>query len=230
MATFKCEYIQNYGMTETTHFLTISRLKENLKRLPQEEQMAYKAKIGRPFLGVKIRVVDEQDQDVKPDGKQVGEIIVKGDIITPGYWSLPEENTRAFKNGWLYTGDLATIDKEGYLGIVDRKKDMVVTGGENVFSLEVENVFYMHPSIKEAAVLGVPHHKWGEAVKAVCVLKEEAPVSEEELIFFCKKHIAHYKAPKSVDFVDVLPKTGSGKIDKKTLKEKYWKGFDRSIG
>jgi acyl-CoA synthetase (AMP-forming)/AMP-acid ligase II len=230
MATFKCEYIQNYGMTETTHFLTISRLKENLKRLPQEEQMAYKAKIGRPFLGVKIRVVDEQDQDVKPDGKQVGEIIVKGDIITPGYWRLPEENARAFKNGWLYTGDLATIDKEGYLGIVDRKKDMVVTGGENVFSLEVENVFYMHPSIKEAAVLGVPHRKWGEAVKAVCVLKEEAPASEEELISFCKEHIAHYKAPKSVDFVEVLPKTGSGKIDKKTLKEKYWKGFDRSIG
>ncbi len=230
MATFKCEYIQNYGMTETTHFLTISRLKDSLKRLPQEEQVAYRAKIGRPFLGVKIRVVDEQDHDVKPDGKQVGEIIVKGDIITPGYWRLPEENARAFKNGWLYTGDLATIDKEGYLGIVDRKKDMVVTGGENVFSLEVENVFYMHPNIKEAAVLGVPHRKWGEAVKAVCVLKEEASVSEEELISFCKEHIAHYKAPKSVDFVEVLPKTGSGKIDKKTLKEKYWKGFDRSIG
>jgi len=230
MANFKCEYIQNYGMTESTHFLTISRLKENLKRLPQEEQLEYKAKTGRPFIGVKIRVVDDHDQDVKPDGKQVGEIIVKGDIITPGYWRLPEEDARAFKDGWLYTGDLATIDAEGYINIVDRKKDMIVTGGENVFSIEVEKVLYLHPSIMEAAVLGVPDPKWGEAVKAVCVLKKGKSVSQEELILFCKEHLTHYKAPKSVDFVDSLLKTGSGKIDKKTLKEKYWRGSDRFVG
>jgi len=227
---FKCEYIQNYGMTESTHFLTISRLKENLKKLPQEEQLEYRAKTGRPFIGVKIRVVDEHDHDVNPDGKQVGEIIVKGDIITPGYWRLPEENARAFKDGWLYTGDLATIDAEGYINIVDRKKDMIVTGGENVFSIEVEKVLYLHPDIIEASVLGVPDPKWGEAVKAVCVLKKGRSVSQEELILFCKEHLTHYKAPKSVDFVDALPKTGSGKIDKKTLKEKYWQGSDRFVG
>ena len=230
MTNFKCEYIQNYGMTESTHFLTISRLKENLKKLPQEEQLEYRAKTGRPFIGVKMRVVDEHDHDVKPDGKQVGEIIVKGDIITPGYWRLPEENARAFKDGWLYTGDLATIDAEGYINIVGRRKDMIVTGGENVFSIEVEKVLYLHPDIIEASVLGVPDPKWGEAVKAVCVLKKGRSVSEEELILFCKEHLTHYKAPKSVDFVDALPKTGSGKIDKKTLKENYWQGSDRFVG
>ena len=217
-------------MTESTHFLTISRLKENLKKLPQEEQVEYRAKTGRPFIGVKMRVVDEHDQDVNPDGKQVGEIIVKGDIITPGYWRLPEENARAFRDGWLYTGDLATIDAEGYINIVDRKKDMIVTGGENVFSIEVEKVIYLHPDVIEASVLGVPDPKWGEAVKAVCVLKKGGLVSQEELILFCKEHLTHYKAPKSVDFVNSLPKTGSGKIDKKTLKEKYWRGSDRFVG
>ena len=229
MTTFGCEYIQNYGMTEATHFLTISRLKDHLKELSEAEQLKYKAKTGRPFLGVKIRVVDKNDQDVKADGKAVGEIIVKGDIITPGYWKLPEEDARAFKDGWFYTGDLSTIDEEGYLQIVDRKKDMIVTGGENVFSIEVEKVLYMHPEMVEAVVLGVPDDKWGEAVKAVCVLKQGSQACKEELIALCKKHLAHYKAPKSVDFVKELPKTGSGKIDKKRLKEKYWKGRGRFI-
>ena len=230
MATFGCEYIQNYGMTEGTHYLTISRLKENLKRLSEQKQLEYKAKIGRPFLGVKIRVVDENDQDVEGDGQQVGEIIAKGDIITPGYWQLPEENARAFKDGWLYTGDLATIDEEGYIDIVDRKKDMILSGGENVFSVEVERVLYKHPSIVEGTVIGVPDPKWGEAVKAVCVIKEAGVVSEEELIQLCKEHLAHYKAPKSVDFVQALPKTGSGKIDKRSLRKRYWDEHERSIG
>jgi acyl-CoA synthetase (AMP-forming)/AMP-acid ligase II len=229
MDTFHCEYFQNYGMTEATHFLTISRLKDRLSQLSEAEKLKYKAKTGRPFFGVKVRVVDKNNQDVKPDGKEVGEIIVKGDIITPGYWNLPEENARAFKDGWLYTGDLSNIDEEGYLQIVDRKKDMIVTGGENVFSIEVEKVLYRHPEVLEAVVLGVPDDKWGEAVKAVCVLKQGSEISEEELITLCKKHLAHYKAPKSVDFMSELPKTGSGKIDKKSLKQKYWHGRRRFI-
>jgi fatty-acyl-CoA synthase len=230
ISTFKCEYVQNYGMTEATHFLTISRLKESMKNFSEDDQVAYRAKTGRPFIGVKIRVVDENGLDVDQNGRNVGEIIAKGDIITPGYWQLPEENARSFKDGWLYTGDLATIDAEGYIQIVDRKKDMIVTGGENVFSIEVEKVLYRHPAVEENAVLGVPDSKWGEAVKAVCVLKKGATASEKELIEVCKEHLAHYKAPKSVDFVEELPKTGSGKIDKKALKARYWSGFDRVIG
>ena len=223
ISTFGCDYIQTYGMTETSPYLTLSILKEHLKKLPPEEQLKYKAKTGREFITVSLRVVDEKGKDVKRDGKQVGEIIVKGDTITPGYWNMPDETRKAIKDGWLYTGDLATIDEEGYVQIVDRKKDMIITGGENVYSTEVENVLYMHPAILEAAVIGVPHEKWGEAVKAVVVLKEGYNLTEQEIISFCKEHLAHYKAPKSVDFVDSLPKTGSGKIYKKGLRERYIK-------
>ncbi len=223
ISTFGCDYIQTYGMTETSPYLTLSILKEHLKKLPPEEQLKYKAKTGREFITVSLRVVDEKGKDVKRDGKQVGEIIVKGDTITPGYWNMPDETRKAIKDGWLYTGDLATIDEEGYVQIVDRKKDMIITGGENVYSTEVENVLYMHPAILEAAVIGVPDEKWGEAVKAVVVLKEGYNLTEQEIISFCKEHLAHYKAPKSVDFVDSLPKTGSGKIYKKGLRERYIK-------
>jgi acyl-CoA synthetase (AMP-forming)/AMP-acid ligase II len=124
---------------------------------------------------------------------------------------------------------MAVIDEEGYVTIVDRKKDMILTGGENVYSTEVENVLYTHPSILECAVIGVPDEKWGEAVKAVVVLKPGKQASEEEIIRFCKDRIAHYKAPKSVDFIDALPRTGSGKIHKKGLKDKYWEGYEKRV-
>ena len=221
MDTFKCDYIQTYGMTETCPFLTLSILKENLTRLSPEEQFIYKAKTGRPMIGVLLKVVKDNGDEVSHDNKEVGEIIVKGDIVTQGYWRRPEETGAAIKDGWLYTGDLAVIDREGYVNIVDRKKDMIVTGGENVYSTEVENVLYSHPAILEAAVIGLPDLRWGEAVKAVVVLREGKEATEEEIIHYCKDEIAHYKAPKSVDFISELPKTGSGKIYKKGLKERY---------
>jgi acyl-CoA synthetase (AMP-forming)/AMP-acid ligase II len=168
-------------------------------------------------------VVREDGTEVKADNTEVGEIIVKGDIVTKGYWNRPKETVDAVKNGWLYTGDLAVIDKEGYVNIVDRKKDMIITGGENVYSIEVENVLYSHPAVLEAAVIGVPDSKWGEAVKAVLVLKPGLRASEDEIIRYCKSCIAGYKTPKSVDFVAEIPKTGSGKIHKKRLKEMYLK-------
>jgi len=221
MRTFKCDYIQTYGMTETCPYLTLSILKESLTRLSPEEQFVYKAKTGRPMIGVLLKVVKENGEEVKPNNKEVGEIIVKGDIVTQGYWKRPKETAAAIKGGWLYTGDLAVVDREGYVNIVDRKKDMIVTGGENVYSTEVENVLYSHPAILEAAVIGVPDSKWGEAVKAVVVLREGKEATEEEIIKYCKDHIAHYKAPKSVDLISGLPKTGSGKICKKRLRERY---------
>lgn len=219
--TFKCDYIQTYGMTETSPYLTLSLLKEHLVALPWEEQLKFKASTGREFINVSLRVLDEQGEPVARDNRQVGEIVVKGDTVTPGYWNLPEETNKAIRDGWLYTGDLAVINEEEYVTIVDRKKDMIITGGENVYSTEVENVLYTHPAILEAAVVGVPDAHWGEAVKAFVVLKEGNQVTEEAIISFCKENLAHYKAPKSVDFLQSLPRTGSGKIYKKGLRDPH---------
>jgi len=223
METFKCDYIQTYGMTETSPYLTLSILKEHLKALPREAQLAFKASTGREFINVSLKVVDDQGREVPKDNETVGEIIVKGDTVTPGYWNLQEETDKAFQEGWLYTGDLAVINQEDYVTIVDRKKDMIITGGENVYSTEVENILYMHPDVLEAAVIGVPDDHWGEAVRACVVLKKDSRVREEEIITFCKENAAHYKAPKSVVFLDALPKTGSGKIYKKGLRDDYLK-------
>ena len=142
---------------------------------------------------------------------------------------MPEVTEEAIKEGWLYTGDMAVIDEEGYVTIVDRQRDMIITGGENVYSVEVENVLYSHPAILEAAVIGVPDEKWGEAVTAIVVLKAETEASEEQIIQFCKERMARFKAPKSVDFVRALPTTGSGKIAKSVLREAYWKGQARKV-
>jgi len=218
---FKCDYIQTYGMTETSPYLTLSILKDRLKDLPWEEQLQFKAKTGREFVNVSLRVVDEQGCDVPTDNQEVGEIIVRGETVTPGYWNLPQETRAAIRDGWLYTGDLAVIDEEQYVTIVDRKKDMILTGGENVYSTEVENILYQHEAILEAAVIGVPDPHWGEAVKACVVLKEGCETTEEEIIAFCKRELAGYKAPKSIDFLDALPRTGSGKIYKRGLRKSY---------
>ena len=229
METFGCDYAQTYGMTETSPYLTVSILKDHLRRLSQEEQMRFRASTGREFITVELRVVNEAGEDVKPDGEEVGEIIVRGDSVTRGYWNLPQVTEDAFEDGWLHTGDMAVMDEEGYVNIVDRKRDMIITGGENVYSVEVENALYSHRAIMEAAVIGVPDERWGEAVKAIVVVKEGEGASEEEIIQFCKERMAHFKAPKSVDFVPALPKTGSGKISKSALREDYWKGQARRV-
>ncbi len=220
---FHCDYIQTYGMTETSPYLTFSILKKHLQDLPPDEQLKYKSRTGRPFIGVDLKVVDETGALVKADDQQVGEIWVRGDTVTPGYWNKPEETQQAFSDGWLRTGDLAVVDAEGYVNIVDRKKDMIVTGGENVYSTEVENVLYMHPKVLEAAVFGVPDEKWGEAITAAVVLKENESVTATEIIQFCRDYQAAYKTPKTIVFLDELPKTGSGKITKKALRDPYWK-------
>ncbi len=227
--TFKCDYVQTYGMTETSPYLTLSILKEHLERLPYEDRLRFKSKTGREFVGVELKVVNDQGMEIKKDEQEVGEIIVRGDIVTKGYWKLPEETAKSIRDGWLYTGDMAVMDEEGYVTIVDRKKDMILTGGENVYSTEVENVLYMHPAILECAVVGVPDAKWGEAVKGIVVLKPGQNATEQEIIQFCKERMAHYKAPKSIDFIEGLPRTGSGKIHKKGLRDPYWAGFEKKV-
>lgn len=218
---FNCDYIQTYGMTETSPYLTVSILKEHLKNLPFEEQLKYKSKTGREFLGVNLKIVRENGTEINNDDIEVGEIIVKGDIVTSGYWKMPEETNKAFKNGWFYTGDMATIDSEGYINIVDRKNDLIITGGEKVYSIEVEYALYEHNDILEVAIIGIPDKLWGEIVHAVIVLKHDRMATAEEIIDFAKRKLASFKVPRSIEFVESLPKTGSGKIAKQSLKDKY---------
>jgi len=221
METFGCRYVQTYGMTETSPYLTLSLLKEHLQSAPADEQFRYLSRTGRAFITVDLEVVDDLGRPVPRDDETVGEIRVRGDSVTPGYWNLPEETAAAFDGEWLKTGDLAVIDAEGYVNIVDRKKDMIVTGGENVYSTEVEYALAEHPAVRECAVIGVPDERWGEAVKAIVARAADHGVTGDELIAFCKTRLARYKAPKSVAFVDALPRTGSGKIYKKGLKERF---------
>jgi acyl-CoA synthetase (AMP-forming)/AMP-acid ligase II len=229
MDIFGCDYIQTYGLTETSPYVTISKLKAHLASLPEEEQRSIISRTGREFLSVTLKVVDETGNEVPWDDATVGEVWVKGDTVSPGYWNRPEETAQAFQNGWLKTGDLAVVDLEGYINIVDRKKDMIVTGGENVFSNEVEYILYEHPAVLECAIIGVPDEKWGEAVRGVIVKRPDLDATEEGLIAFVKERIAHYKAPKRIDFVEELPKTGSGKIMKREIRDRYWKDRDRLI-
>ncbi len=218
---FTCDYIQTYGLTETSPFLTMSILKDEMKDLPFEEKLKYMATTGRPFYDVGLKVVKEDGSEVITDENDVGEIIAKGETITPGYWCLPEETSKRIVGGWLYTRDLAVVNPEGYLTIIDRKDDMIITGGENIYSIEVENVLYSHPSVLEAAVIGLPDPIWGEKITAVVVAKKAKELSEEDVIRFCRENLAQFKVPKKVIFIDHLPKTGSAKIYKYKLREMY---------
>jgi long-chain acyl-CoA synthetase len=145
------------------------------------------------------------------------------------YWNMPKETAQTIRDGWLHTGDLGMMDEDGYIFIVDRKKDMIISGGENIYSREVEDVLYSHPAVLYAAVIGVPDDKWGESVKAVLVLRNGMSATEEEIIEYCKANLAGYKKPKSIEFRDSLPMTGSGKIQKNLIKEEYWKGYEKKV-
>jgi fatty-acyl-CoA synthase len=174
---------------------------------------------GFAIPGVEIRVVDEDGNDVPADGESVGEVVARGDGIMGGYWRQPAENERVLRGGWFHTGDLATMDEDRYIVIVDRAKDIIVSGGENVSSLEVEKVITTHPGVYEVAVIAVPHEKWGEVPKACVVLKPGQIVTETELIDLCRSCLARYKCPHYVEFLDGLPKTGTGKILKRELRK-----------
>lgn len=217
---FGCDYIQTYGLTETSPYLTMSILKDHLKELPFEERLEYLATAGRPFKDVRLKVVRKNGEEVEPDNEEVGEIVAKGETITPGYWELPEETERRIVDGWLHTRDLATVNPEGYVTIVDRMDDMIITGGENVYSIEVENVLNGHPQVSEAAVIGLKDEKWGERIAAIIVPKGEGP-TEQEIIDYCKGELASFKAPKEIILTDEIPMTTSGKIKKNLLRQKY---------
>jgi long-chain acyl-CoA synthetase len=227
MQTLACGFIHLYGLTESSPLLTYLPPEQHVADGPPEKVRRLLS-CGRAVIGARLRVVDGRGHDV-PTG-EVGEIIAKGPNIMVGYWNKPDETAEALRDGWLYTGDLASMDEEGYVYIVDRKKDMIITGGENVFSTEVENALYTHPAVLEAAVVGVPDATWGEAIKAVIVLKPGTQATAEDIMAHCRALIAHFKVPRSVDFYEgALPKSGSGKILKRELREKYWAGQERRV-
>ncbi len=215
-----CRYVSGYGLTETCPLLTVGNLKDTLKALSEDEQMAYITRTGLEVTGVDLKVVDSEGKEVPKDGKTVGEIIARGDNVMKGYWKLPQETEKAIVAGYFRTGDLATVDAENYILIVDRAKDIIISGGENISSVEVENILYMHPAVLECAVIAVPDEKWGEIPKAIVSLKPNARATEKELVDFCRERMAAFKSPKSIVFVSELPKTGSGKILKTELRKR----------
>jgi long-chain acyl-CoA synthetase len=184
---------------------------------------------GREGFITRVRVVDAQGQPVPRDGSTVGEIIVWSEANMLGYWGRPELTAQTLRDGWMWTGDLATWDSDGYLFIVDRAKDMIISGGENIYSAQVENAIHRHPAVLEAAVIGVPDDEWGEAVKAIVALKPGMRATAEEIIAVAREHLASYQKPRSVDFVDALPKAPTGKILKRALRDQYWAERERNV-
>jgi long-chain acyl-CoA synthetase len=220
-------FSQGYGMTETAPLLTGLDTWEHIVD-GRPEQVRRLNSVGKEALGVEVRVVNAEGDDVQPG--EIGEIIARGPNIMLGYWRMPEATAAAVVDGWMHTGDLATVDEENYIYIVDRSKDMIISGGENVYSVEVENALYTHPAVLECAVIGIPHNMWGESVHAVVVLKPGTSATDEELIAHARTQIAGYKVPRSIEFqIEALPKSGAGKILKRDLREKFWAGKSKNV-
>jgi long-chain acyl-CoA synthetase len=217
----RCEFAQGYGMTEVSPLLT-ALAPEHHTFEDAERPFAPIKSAGQPVLGVEIRVVDHEDRDV-PAG-EVGEIIARGPNVMKGYWNRPEISAEVLRGGWMHTGDMGTFDDQGFLYILDRKKDMIKSGSENVYSPEVESILCAHPSVLEAAVIGVPHEKWGETIRAVIAPRNGASITEHELIAWCRERMSAFKCPTSVVFTDSLPKGGTGKVQKTILRERFGAG------
>jgi long-chain acyl-CoA synthetase len=213
-----CPFAQGYGLTEASPTLTYLG-PEDHALANAGEQFAPVKSAGRPLVGVEVRVVDAMDRELPPG--EVGEVVARGDNIMKGYWNQPAHTRDTLRGGWLHTGDMGMFDTRGYLYILDRKKDMIKPGGENVYSPEVESMIASHPEVLEVSVIGLPDEKWGEAIKAVVVRRPGSALTEQGLIDYCRERMAHFKCPASVDFMDALPKGGTGKVQKTVLRARY---------
>jgi long-chain acyl-CoA synthetase len=226
MKTFRCDFIQVYGLTETTGAITELPPADHDPGGPRAHLLR---SAGKPFPGIEIRIVDPATGQDAPGGS-VGELWTRSVQNMKGYWGKPDETARTMlPDGWLRTGDAGYVDAEGYIYLTDRVKDMIITGGENVYPAEIENVLMSHPAIADVAVIGVPDERWGEAVKAIVVLRRGTAPEPGEIVTFARKHLAHFKCPSSVDFAETLPRNPSGKLLKRELREPYWKGHARRI-
>lgn len=220
-----CQFIQGYGQTETSPNISMLLDKYNTDEGP------YAGKIesaGQPVFAMAVKIVDENDEEV-PAGT-AGEIVTRGPHVMAGYWNQPEETAVALRGGWMHTGDVGYLDEDGFIFIVDRLKDVIISGGENVYSTEVEHVIYQHPAVAHCAVIGIPHEKWGESVHAIVVAKDGFNLSPDEVINHCRQYIAGYKCPRSVEIrTEPLPMSGAGKILKKILRQPFWSEEGRQI-
>ena len=223
ISTFGAQFLQAYGMTETTGTIVMLPPEDHDPNGNDRMRSA-----GKALPGVELKIVDEAGNSL-PVGA-VGELVTRSTNNMIGYWNLPEASAKAMTaDGWVYTGDAAYLDNDGYLFIHDRVKDMIISGGENVYPAEVESAIYGHPCVQEVAVIGIPDEKWGEAVKAVCVPKPGTTIDQDDIIAWTRAKIAGFKVPKSVDVIDILPRNPSGKILRKDLRAPYWEGFDRQV-
>ena len=223
---FGWQFIELYGLTETSPFLTSSQPDFSCA----EDDYARRSRAGVPGIGVDVVLLDDDGQLVPRDGVSIGEVCARSNVVFAGYWLQPEETAKAIHDGYFHTGDLAVWDDLYNIHIVDRKKDVIISGGENISSPDVEAALYRHPDVLECAVIGVPHEKWGETPKALVVRREGRAVTEAALIAFCREHLAHFKCPTSVEFMTALPRTVTGKLQKFKLREPYWKGRRRVSG
>ena len=212
------EFVQIYGLTETAPLLTMNRARAEYDDLSAAERATRLARAGAPVLGVGVRV----------DGD--GEVLARGNVVMDGYWSQPEDTDRAIRDGWFHTGDGGVLDDDQYVCIADRKKDVIISGGENVSSIEVEDALFSHPAVAEVAVIGVPDEHWGETVKALVVPTPGADITEDDLIAHCRGRLAHFKCPTSVELRTELARTATGKLQKFKLRAPYWAGRDRQVG
>jgi len=217
---FGLDCIVGYGMTETSPVVSLSLPKAHMAGAPPEELARRQSLTGLPLIGVDVRVAHDDGSDVVRDGQDVGEILVRSDIVMEGYWNRPEDTAVALAGGWMHTGDLAVVDDEGYLNVVDRKKDIIISGGENIASVEIEAALYSHPAVLEAAVVAAPDERWGEVPVAFVALRPGHSVTAEALCAHARDRIAHFKVPHAVEFVDELPKTGTGKVQKAILRQR----------
>jgi len=227
LEAFPCTLIQGYGQTEGMTMTFLSQ--EDHARAIAGDHPERLGSCGREGFVTRVMVADPEGRPVPRDGRTSGEIIVRSEANMLGYWRRPELTAETLRDGWMWTGDIATWDADGYVFIVDRAKDMIISGGENIYSTQVEAAIHRHPAVLESAVIGVPDEEWGEAVKAIVVLKPGANATEQEIIDTARAHLASYQKPRSVDFVDALPKAPTGKILKRELREKYWKSRDRQV-
>ncbi len=211
------EFMQIYGLTETSPVLTVNRTRAEWDDLDPEERATRLTRAGQPAVGVTLKISDD------------GEVLARSNVVLEGYWEQPEESEAALRDGWFHTGDGGVIGDDGYLTIQDRKKDVIITGGENVSSIEVEDVIFSHPDVAEVAVIGVPSEKWGETIKALVVKTEGSELTEQELIDYCKSKVARFKAPSSVEFREELARTATGKLQKFKLRKEYWEGRERQV-
>jgi long-chain acyl-CoA synthetase len=226
MRTFRCPFIQVYGLTETTGAITELPASDHDPEGPRAHLLR---SAGKPYPWVELRIVDPDTGRDRPTG-EVGELWTRSVQNMKGYWNKPDETARAFSgDGWLRTGDAGFMDRDGYCFLTDRVKDMIISGGENVYPAEVENAISGHPAVADVAVIGVPDDRWGEAVKAIVVRHPGADASAQDIVDYARQRLARYKCPSSVDFAEALPRNPSGKLLKRQLREPYWKGQERRI-